>query len=181
MSPTTLRIAEPEDADALSRLGWETFLHTFVESFAMSYAPEDLMAFHAASYAPEHFARLLGDPACRAWIAERDGEAVGFATVGPAGLPHPDVQPEDGELKRLYLREAEKGQGLAARLMDEALGWLERDGPRTLWLGVWSGNHRAQRFYARYGFERAGEYDFPVGAAVDHEFIMRRAAETATI
>ena len=37
-----------------------------------------------------------------------------------------------------------------------ALGWLERDGPRTLWIGVWSENYGAQRFYARHGFEIVG-------------------------
>ena len=52
--------------------------------------------------------------------------------------------------------------------------WLERDGPRTLWIGVWSENHGAQRFYTRHGFARVGEYQFPVGRVRDHEFILRR-------
>ena len=174
MPEAPLRIAGPDDAEALSALGWETFLDTFVRGFALPYSPADLHAFFAASYAPDRFAALLADPARRAWIAERAGAAVGFATAGPCGLPHPCARTADGELHRLYVRGAEKGTGLAARLMDEALAWLERDGPRPVWLGVWSGNHRAQRFYARYGFARVGEYDYPVGATLDHEFILRR-------
>ena len=43
-----------------------------------------------------------------------------------------------------------------------------------LWIGVWSGNDKAQRLYAAYGFEKAGEYDYPIGAWRDHEFILRR-------
>jgi len=39
---------------------------------------------------------------------------------------------------------------------------------------VWSENFGAQRFYARYGFAKAGEYDFIVGRQRDHEFIYRR-------
>ncbi len=62
-----------------------------------------------------------------------------------------------------------------AKLMQTAMDWLLRDGPRTLWVGVWSENFGAQRFYARYGFERVGEYLFPVGQTNDHEFIFRRA------
>ena len=174
MAETTLRIAGPQDAERLSRLGWETFLDTFVRGFALPYPPADLDHFFAASYAPERFAAALADPGRRAWIAERDEEAVGFATAGPCALPHPDARPEHGELHRLYVLPAEKGSGLAARLMETALAWLERDGPRPLWLGVWSGNHRAQRFYARYGFSKAGEYKYPVGATRDHEFILRR-------
>ena len=38
-----------------------------------------------------------------------------------------------------------------------------------LWIGVWSGNDKAQRLYAAYGFEKAGEYDYPVGAWRDRE------------
>ena len=40
---------------------------------------------------------------------------------------------------------------------------------------MWSENFGAQRFYARYGFEKAGEYLFPVGNTNDLEFILRRA------
>ena len=58
--------------------------------------------------------------------------------------------------------------------MTPALAWLERKGPRRVWLGVWSKNHGAQRLYERLGFEKVGEYEFLVGKTRDHEFIMRR-------
>ena len=109
------------------------------------------------------------------WLLELDGEAVGHAAAGPCGLPHPDVKPGDGELKRLYLIKTQQSCGWGSRLLETALAWLEHEGPRTLWLGVWSENFGAQRFYARYGFEKAGEYLFPVGDTQDLEFILRRA------
>jgi ribosomal protein S18 acetylase RimI-like enzyme len=58
-------------------------------------------------------------------------------------------------------------------LMAAALAWLEAPG-RRLWIGVWSMNHGAQRFYGRYGFGKVGEYLFPVGGTRDHEFILSR-------
>ena len=57
-----------------------------------------------------------------------------------------------------------------------ALVQLERDGPRRLWIGVWSENLGAQRFYERHGFHRVGEYEFPVGRVLDLEFILCREA-----
>lgn len=174
MDEIAIRIATPDDAATLSRVGWETFLDTFVGEFAMPYPQADLDAFFAASYAPEVCARLLSDPRCRGWLAECDDEVAGFATAGPNTLPHDEARPGEGELKRLYVRSGFFGQGLAPRLMAEAMGWLEREGPRPVWLSVWSGNVRAQRFYARYGFEKAGEYGYRVGETVDHEFIFRR-------
>ena len=72
------------------------------------------------------------------------------------------------------MRACRQGDGAGGRLLSQMLTWLDRDGPRTIWLGVWSGNLAAQRFYARLGFEKAGEYEFAVGAVRDHEFILRR-------
>ncbi|MGZ3404232.1 MAG: N-acetyltransferase family protein, partial [Phenylobacterium sp.] len=116
----------------------------------------------------------LADPAKASWLAEADGAAVGYASVGPCALPHSEVTPACGELKRIYLTAAWQGTGLAARLYSEAVAWLEREGPRTIWLGVWSENLKAQRFYARQGFAKVGEYGFQVGGTVDREFILRR-------
>ena len=53
--------------------------------------------------------------------------------------------------------------------------WLDQPQRRTLWVGVWEENFGAQRFYARYGCRKVGEYDFIVGDTHDREFILRRA------
>jgi ribosomal protein S18 acetylase RimI-like enzyme len=82
--------------------------------------------------------------------------------------------PGDGELKRLYVLRDHQNGGWGGRLFDAAMQWLQREGPRTLWIGVWSENFGAQRFYERHGFERVGAYDFVVGDTRDHEFILRR-------
>ena len=79
-------------------------------------------------------------------------------------------------MKRLYVRAGEDGSVLGRRLLAEALAWLERPG-RRLWIGVWAENHGAQRLYARHGFAKAGEYQFPVGRVRDREFILLREAE----
>ena len=166
----TIRRATTEDARTLADLG----ARTFIESFGQLYSAGDLQTFLDESHSEASYAKVLGDPAYALWLAEREGEAIGYAQAGPCGLPHADVRPGDGELKRLYLRRDAQGGGVGARLFEEALRWLERDGPRTLWISVWSENFGAQRFYARYGFAKAGEYDFIVGRQRDHEFIFRR-------
>ena len=165
-----IRLATRADAERLSRIG----IDTFVETFGHLYPPEDLAAFLAESHSPQAYARYLDDPRYAAWLLEDDSVAVGYAVAGACGLPHPDVAAGDGELKRLYLRSAAQNGGWGARLFDATLEWLQRDGPRTLWISVWSENHGAQRFYSRYGFEKAGEYEFPVGRVRDREFMFRR-------
>jgi GNAT superfamily N-acetyltransferase len=170
--PTTLRRATIEDAAALSALA----TRTFTEAFGHLYPPADLAAFLADAYALAKQRVILSHPDYAVWLAELDGQAIGHIAAGPCGLPHPDVVAGDGEIKRLYLLRGHQSGGLGGRLMDAAMAWLLRDGPRTLWVGVWSENHGAQRFYGRYGFARVGEYVFPVGETRDLEFILRRPA-----
>jgi GNAT superfamily N-acetyltransferase len=164
-----IRRAAPQDAETLAALGRETFSDTF----AHLYPPEDLGAFLAESYSTTAFRRALADPRQAIWLAEAEGRAIGYAHAGPCALPHPEVTPGCGELKRLYVRREVQGRGVGDALMRTALDWLEAPG-RKLWIGVWSLNHGAQRFYGRHGFSKVGEYKFPVGRSRDHEFILRR-------
>lgn len=170
--PLEIRRAVPADAETLSALS----ARTFTETFGHLYPPEDLADYLAGAYAVQRQRSILSDPVQAVWLLERDGEAVGYCAAGPCGLPHPDVREGDGELKRLYLVRGLQGGGHGTRLMQAAMDWLLRDGPRTLWVGVWSENFGAQRFYARWGFERVGEYLFLVGRQRDLEFILRRPA-----
>lgn len=171
MTDIRIRRAVAADASVLAALG----ARTFTETFGHLYATEDLDAFLAESHAPEAYSKWLADPAYALWLAEDGGEAVGYAMAGPNSLPHPDAEPGDGELKRLYLVRGLQGGGTGTRLFEEAQHWLERDGRRTVWISVWSENLGAQRFYARHGFAKAGEYEFVVGRQRDREFIFRRA------
>ncbi len=173
--PAAIRRARPAEAPLLSRLARDTFRETWLEDHAMGYSAEDAAAFMAEACGLPASERALADPAQAVWIAEDSGGApLGFAHAGPCSLPYPDVRLDDGELKRLYLLRAARGSGIGGALFDEAMAWLERDGPRRVWLGVWSGNLGAQRFYERAGFAKVGEHEFPVGATIDREFGYRR-------
>jgi ribosomal protein S18 acetylase RimI-like enzyme len=166
----TIRRAVPADAAAIAAIGAETF----AETFANLYPPEDLATFLAEAHGEARARADLADPAKALWLAEDGGEVIGYALAGPCHLPHSEVTGACGELERIYLKAGRQGGGIGARLFAEAMAWLERDGPRRIWIGVWSENHGAQRFYARHGFEVVGTYAFVVGRTRDHEFIMRR-------
>ena len=174
MPETHLRRASLADAERLTQLACETFRETFLEGFAIPYPPEDLASFMVENYTREVFERKLGDQLQATWIAERDGEPLAYANAGPCRLPHADVRPDDVELNRLYVLRSAQGLGLGRALLETALAWMEAQGPGPLWLGVWSGNLKAQALYARYGFRKVGDYRFPVGTWRDDEFILKR-------
>ncbi|MFN7147173.1 MAG: GNAT family N-acetyltransferase, partial [Myxococcota bacterium] len=72
------------------------------------------------------------------------------------------------------VRREAQGARLGALLLDRALAHLAAHRPGPVWLGVWSGNHKAQAFYAGRGFAKVGDYRFAVGAWLDEELIFRR-------
>ena len=167
-----VRKATLSDVETVSRLAIETF----VEKFGHLYSTQDLTDYLRLAYSLDAIAESLRAPGNVTWLLEDDqGVACGFALTGDAGLPHVDIEPGDGVIKRLYVDPSRTGMGLGKILMDALLADLLKDNPqRTLWLGVYSENVGAQKFYSRYGFTHAGEYEFPVGETRDREFIFRR-------
>ena len=184
-----LRRATPEDAEALSVLASTCYIQTF----GQLYSSADLDRFIHEAYSPEVLRVELADPARPTWLfflekSEADatvpgstdartaseGKLIGYVTVCPAHLPPPDVKPTDGEVQRLYLLREYQGGGRGSMMLRHAIDYLLADGPRPLWIGVFSENLGAQRLYGRHGFKLVGEYKFMVGDHADREFIMRR-------
>ncbi len=170
MAPIAVRRAHASDAAALATLGAATFM----ETFGHLYPREDSAAYVARAYSEAACRELLADSRTACWLAVADGEApVGYASAGYCKLPVQDLEPGAGELRQLYVKSTHQNQRLGARLFETALKWLDEH-YAPLYIGVWSKNFGAQRFYRRYGFTKVGDYGFPVGKTVDHEFILKR-------
>lgn len=171
-----IRRARLQDATALAGLKLRTFRETFVEGdIEMGYTPENLALFEAESYSEPVVAAQLVDPRRGQWVAVApDGRFAGYAHAGPCKLPHPEADATQGELYQIYIAREWQGSGLGRALLDTAFGWLGQVMPGPIWLGVFSGNYRAQAVYAARGFTKVGEYAFKVGDQRDHEYIFRR-------
>lgn len=168
---SVIRRATTDDAKMLAELG----AATFTETFGYLYSREDLHTFLAESHSQGAWTRKLSDSDVATLIAELDDATpIGFITAGPCKLPVENPEPMAGEIQQLYVLAHYHNLRLGSRLMDTGLEWLEAQGRAPLYVGVWSGNLGAQRFYGRYGFSKIGEYGFPVGETVDREFILKR-------
>jgi ribosomal protein S18 acetylase RimI-like enzyme len=162
------REATPADAATLDRI----FDTVFCDTFAHLYRAEDLNAF-LSSFGVADWEGQLGDPAFAVRIAEVEGKPVGYLKLGPLKLPVEANGPAL-LLDQLYVLKEHHGAGIAKELMDWALGETARRGATQLFLTVYIDNHRAKRFYDRYGFEAVGRYAFMVGSHADEDIIMRK-------
>jgi ribosomal protein S18 acetylase RimI-like enzyme len=170
----TYRDAGPQDAGTIGAL----FRESFVDTFGHLYAPEDLAAF-LGGFTPEVWRSDLADPAFAFRLAEEDGEAAGYVKLGPITLPHVAPGPAI-ELRQLYLLGRWQGRGIASALMEWALAEARRRGADTLYLSVFIDNHRARRFYERYGFTYLGPYKFMVGNHADEDMVLRLSLKDMT-
>lgn len=99
----------------------------------------------------EGLAKQAAGSASRAWVAERAGSVIGFATTAPGGdrwLPPPEGA---GELTNLYLDPDVIGQGVGRALYDHAVADLAARGFDPLVVWAFRDNHRARRFYEGRG------------------------------
>jgi GNAT superfamily N-acetyltransferase len=161
------RDSTPADAAALRAL----FAQTFVDTFGHLYRPSDLQDFLDGN-SESVWAANLADPQVAIHVAENDGTLLGFAELAPKKLPFETAAPAL-EVRRFYLRKEAQGTGIAHRLMDWLLAEAAARGAKELYLSVFVDNHRARRFYERYGFATVGKYDFMVGSHADEDLILR--------
>jgi GNAT superfamily N-acetyltransferase len=167
MIPVRFRNAGPADAAALAALGRDTF----VETFGHLYTPENLAAF-LQTHNQADWAAQLGDPDYAVRVAEADTGLAAYAKLGPPSLPF-EPRGASIELRQFYILKPWQGAGVAAELMNWVVVEAKRRRADDLYLSVFVDNHRARRFYARYGFEFVGLYAFMVGDHADEDHVMR--------
>ncbi len=132
MTPTdpadvTVRMGTAADARALADLYSEA---------RRAAVPQMPPSVHTDAEHRDYYARQLGEDEITVWVAEADGDPLGFAMCTPTFL--------DG----LYVRPDLKGRGIGSLLLDV----VEATHPDGYELWVFESNIGAQRLYRRRGF-----------------------------
>lgn len=165
-----LRRATPADAARLAAFA----ATAFSDAFAADNRPEDMRAYIAQAFgAPMQRAELV-DPRCTMFLAERDGEVVGYAMLREGAVPACVHDASTIEIARLYAGQRWIGAGVGALLMQRCLVEAAARGRRTIWLGVWERNVRAIGFYQRWNFTIIGSQPFQLGSDRQNDRVMAR-------
>jgi|SRR5215471_3687966 len=166
----TIRRANREDAGLLADLG----ARTFAQTFAADNTPEDMAAHIAASFNLAEQSAELDDPESIFLIAEVGGLTAGYAKLHP-GKPAEGIDAvKPIELVRLYVSCEWLGRGVGEALMRACLNEARQAGHKTIWLGVWERNGRAQAFYRKWNFLAVGEHAFQLGSDSQRDILMER-------
>lgn len=166
-----IRIANAADADALAEFG----ARTFYETFAADNTPEDMSQFLASTWTPSLQLAEIQDPKLDTLLAVNgEGSLAGFAQVYAGPVPDCVSGEKPVELKRFYIDKPWHGRGLARDLMAAVERAAKARGARSMWLGVWERNDRAQAFYRKCGFQTVGKKIFVVGTDPQTDNVMSR-------
>ena len=167
-----IRFGAPEDAAALARIAWKSFYDAFADH--PKNAPDDLRAYMDEAFNVETIAAELSDENVIYFIAEIAGEMVGYAKLKKNSREDGTTGERPIELCRLYSLNEFIGKGIGKALMQHSLDFA-RDGEHDfMWLGVWEYNFRAQKFYAKFGFEKCGEHVFQLGTDPQTDWLLQR-------
>jgi len=141
----SIRDAMPEDAEALVALRKVIF----GETDFMLYAPDEYVVSVAEVAGQlDRFAKSAHSRI----IASSEAMPVGF--LGVMGSPVPRLR--HAASLALGVRRSSWGQGIGARLLQEAMRWAPSAGLSRLELYVALDNHRAISLYERMGFRVEG-------------------------
>ena len=166
-----VRRASIEDAKLLADLG----ARTFEETFSKDNSPEDMAAYLADSFSAGRLTEELIDPLSVFLVAEVEGRAAGYAKLHAGEVSGAVEGERPVELVRLYVSQEWLGRGVGPALMRRCLDEARGLGFRTMWLGVWERNDRAQAFYRKWDFEEVGEHIFQLGSDSQRDIVMQRA------
>jgi ribosomal protein S18 acetylase RimI-like enzyme len=149
VSTATVRPATAADADAIASVQVETWRAAY-----RGLMPDETVA----QFNVEDRRRMWREglarpprPGGATFVAELDGEIVGFASVGACR-----DEEDAGELYAIYLRPTCWDKGIGRALLERAEESMRSSGFERAMLWVLDGNERGQRFYRAAGWDPDG-------------------------
>ena len=160
------------DAETLAPLAVKIFNDAFANNPLNK--PEDMRTYIAKAFSLEQTKRELADPEIIFFIAEMGAGMIAYAKLCEHSTEDCVSDKDAIELSRLYVLKDFHGQGVAEKLMNECFDIARAKNYRTMWLGVWEYNFRAQKFYEKLGFIKVGSHVFQLGSDAQTDLVMEK-------
>ena len=147
-----IRRATRDDAEAMGFVGPAAYAIVYAYMWDDSAALSRQLATFSAAGCRDFLAR----PDTRAWVAQIDGDVVGFLKM-VLNSPNPvDAAANGAEIPRIYLLPGSGRLGLGRKLMDEAVAAARAEGQQHVWLAVKGSADNAHAAYLKWGFSLHG-------------------------
>lgn len=165
-----VRLARFEDLPAMLEVAFLSFEKTF----APHNTREDMDIFYRDNYTIEKMQHEFYQPQTALFLAIEHGNVVGFVRLRKNDEVKENLGDATIELQRLYVHPQHQGKNIGSLLMGKAMSYAAGEHAEWIWLGVWERNFLAQKFYAKWGFERFGEHTFLHGTDPQIDWLLKR-------
>lgn len=172
MSEVVIRIADSNDAEVLTELGYKTFWDTFHSH--PDNDPKDFAEYLKNAFNLQKIGGEISDKNAIFLLAEIDQKAVGYAKLQFFSVEDPIEAKQPVEIVRIYAAKDFIGKGIGKKLMDTSIKISVELGCDVIWLGVWEHNPRAIRFYEKNGFHEVGSHSFQMGSDKQTDLLMQK-------
>ena len=166
-----IRRAVPEDADAISTIGTQSFKAAYGDTADA----EDLILHLDDYFGLDAVKSELDQPGRWYLVALIDDEPAAFTKIRDADKPDCVPGARVLELQQVYVLPDKQRHGLGGQLIDASFNLAGFMGVEGLWLSVWQHAPWAVNAYRKYGFEQVGTADFKLGNTVYSDWVMYRA------
>ncbi|ASZ10039.1 GNAT family N-acetyltransferase [Chitinophaga pendula] len=150
---------------------------TFQETFPGLYTEQDLHAFLEEKKSAAALQREAAHPDTRYYLLYYGEEVAGYLKLNLYQQPYDGTKLSGPvmQLEKIYVLHAFHGHKLGKALMQKAYEVAAAYGIQSIWLSVWENNLKAQGFYTKEGFSKFGDYNFPVGQHIDHDWLLQKS------
>jgi len=131
-------------------------LKAFVDVYKSAYKGMEEYAYKKDKEIKRYFRWLLKRDENGFFVAEVEGEAVGF--VACDAYWHNFFDEEMGEIHEIVVLEKCKGKGIGKKLIENAEKYLKKKGYRKTGLWVGEKNHVAIKFYEKLGYKKGEKF-----------------------
>ncbi|GAA6767294.1 GNAT family N-acetyltransferase [Flavobacterium johnsoniae] len=170
MNTIKVRKALISDAEKLQTIGRITFSETFSDVNS----EENMIKYLDESFALEKLASELNNKDSHFYLAELDGEVIGYLKLN-TGEAQTELKEKNAlEIERIYVLKEFHGKKIAQELYNQALKKAEEIKAHYIWLGVWEKNFRAVSFYTKNGFVQFDTHIFRLGDDEQTDLMMKK-------
>ena len=166
----SIRMATPEDAEAIAIFSRQAFFDTF----APFNTKENMDKFLKEQFGKEMLMAETGDERNIFLAAETGGALTGYALMRETENPPELGDARAIEIVRIYAGLQCVGKGVGSALMDKCISIAREKRKELVWLCVWEHNRRAIDFYLKKGFERFGVRLFMLGDDPQNDWMMKK-------
>ncbi len=164
----------PEDVHKLLKIGRQTFYDAFGPPHNTE---ENIQCYLNEKFTLKQITRELEHPDSEYFFAKLNQEIVGYLKLNTKEAQTETVRGNGLEIERIYIVREYQGKRIGQFLLDKSFQEAKDKKLDFIWLGVWSQNVEAIKFYNRNGFKVFDSHSFMLGSDEQTDLIMKLILE----